>query len=444
VRAFSFPTNARTPCEPRAHGSVDPALLHALEAHIATLKGENETLKGQLAAAEARAAGRACFRVPLRTRGSAATGGRSSAGVPSHREARWRAFCQLDKLADRPPPARNDGADRASKQGRPAQAADTRPAASQRDVQQPLHGPAEAAGWRALASFLLVSLPRPVDTAGGADPALLGPTLQDRAKVQQSAVRFAEAPTWWARRALHQEIAMSLLATIKPNGPSGFGYGSTAEDVTVGLSLNGKTYLLTGCNSGLGFETLRVLRLRGAQVIAAARTLEKARAACASVKGLTTPVACELAEPASVRASVATVKALNVPIDGIICNAGIMALPKLNQAYGYELQFFTNHIGHFMLVTGLIDTLATDAHVIAASSRAGRKARGPCTPSRTASYWPSTAPRLSRSKCNSSCRRKVGPKSDSAIGSGFTESPSFQDRCRPATSFNRVQFVRRN
>ena len=69
---------------------------------------------------------------------------------------------------------------------------------------------------------------------------------------------------------------MSLLAMLKPNGPSGFGYGSTAEGVTAGLSLEGRTYLLTGCNSGLGFETLRVLTLRGAHVIAAARTLEKA------------------------------------------------------------------------------------------------------------------------------------------------------------------------
>ena len=163
---------------------------------------------------------------------------------------------------------------------------------------------------------------------------------------------------------------MSLLAMVKPKGPSGFGYGSTAEDVTTGLSLTGKTYLLTGCNSGLGLETLRVLTLRGAHVIAAARTLEKARAACASVKGQTTPVACELAEPASIRASIATVKALNVPVGGIICNAGIMALPKLSQAYGYELQFFTNHIGHFMLVTGLIDTLAAEARVTILSSRA--------------------------------------------------------------------------
>ena len=78
---------------------------------------------------------------------------------------------------------------------------------------------------------------------------------------------------------------MSLLAAIKPNGPSGFGYGSTAEEVTAGHSLDGKAYLLTGCNSGLGLETLRVLALRGAHVIAAARSLEKARAACAKVKG---------------------------------------------------------------------------------------------------------------------------------------------------------------
>jgi WW domain-containing oxidoreductase len=163
---------------------------------------------------------------------------------------------------------------------------------------------------------------------------------------------------------------MSLLAMVKPKGPSGFGYGSTAEEVTGGLSLNGSTYLLTGCNSGLGLETLRVLTLRGAHVIAAARTLEKARAACASVKGLTTPVACELAEPASIRACVATVKALNVPVGGIICNAGIMALPKLSQAYGYELQFFTNHIGHFMLVTGMIEALAADARVTMLSSSA--------------------------------------------------------------------------
>ena len=163
---------------------------------------------------------------------------------------------------------------------------------------------------------------------------------------------------------------MSLLALFKRNGPSGFGYGSTAEDVTAGLSLAGKSVLVTGCNSGLGLETLRVLALRGAQVIGAARTIEKAAAACRSVTGKTTEVACELADPASVRACVAAVKAMRAPIDAIICNAGIMALPELEQVAGYERQFFTNHVGHFILVTGLLDALASDGRVVMVSSSA--------------------------------------------------------------------------
>lgn len=163
---------------------------------------------------------------------------------------------------------------------------------------------------------------------------------------------------------------MSLVSMFKGKGPSGFGYGSTAEDVTAGLDLSGRTVLLTGCNSGIGKETLRVLAMRGAHVIAAARTLEKARAACDSVGGETTPVACELSDPASVRACAAEVIALGKPLDAIICNAGIMALPKLEQKHGYELQFFTNHIGHFILVTSLLDSLADKGRVVIVSSDA--------------------------------------------------------------------------
>jgi WW domain-containing oxidoreductase len=157
---------------------------------------------------------------------------------------------------------------------------------------------------------------------------------------------------------------------FKGKGPSGFGHGSTAEDVTAGFDLSGRTVLLTGCNSGIGKETLRVLAMRGAHVIAAARTLEKAKAACDSVGGETTPVACELSDPASVRACAAEVIALGKPLDAIICNAGIMALPKLEQKHGYELQFFTNHIGHFILVTSLLDSLADKGRVVVVSSDA--------------------------------------------------------------------------
>jgi NAD(P)-dependent dehydrogenase (short-subunit alcohol dehydrogenase family) len=163
---------------------------------------------------------------------------------------------------------------------------------------------------------------------------------------------------------------MSLVSMFKGKGPSGFGYGSTAEDVTAGLDLSGRTVLLTGCNSGIGKETLRVLAMRGAHVIAAARTLEKARAACDSVGGETTPMACELSDPASVLACAAEVIALGRPLDAVICNAGIMALPKLEQKHGYELQFFTNHIGHFILVTSLLDSLADKGRVVVVSSDA--------------------------------------------------------------------------
>lgn len=163
---------------------------------------------------------------------------------------------------------------------------------------------------------------------------------------------------------------MSLVGALRRPGPNGFGYSTTAEEATAGLDLTGKTYLLTGSNSGLGLETLRVLGLRGAHLIAAARTEEKARAAIESTGANGTPVECELSEPDSVRACVRGVEARGLRLAGIIANAGIMGLPKLQQKYGYELQFFTNHIGHFMLVTGLLGSLAEDARVVMVSSNA--------------------------------------------------------------------------
>lgn len=163
---------------------------------------------------------------------------------------------------------------------------------------------------------------------------------------------------------------MSLYALLAGKGPSGFGYGSTAEQVTEGLELGGQHFLITGCNSGLGLEAMRVLALRGATVIGAARSLDKARAACESVEGSTIPVACELSEPDSVRACVEAVGNPSVPLQAIIANAGIMALPKNRQISGWERQLFVNHIGHFILVTGLLDSLAEDGRVVMLSSAA--------------------------------------------------------------------------
>ena len=168
---------------------------------------------------------------------------------------------------------------------------------------------------------------------------------------------------------------MSLISMFKSKGPSGFGASSTAEDVTAGMSLEGKTILVTGCNSGLGLETLRVLSMRGAQVFGTARTAEKAEEAIKSVGATRAKgYACELSDPKSVRSCVAAVKASGVRLDAIICNAGIMALPTLQKAFGYELQFFTNHIGHFILVTGLLDQLTDTGRVVMLSSGAHTRA----------------------------------------------------------------------
>ena len=162
---------------------------------------------------------------------------------------------------------------------------------------------------------------------------------------------------------------MSLLGMLRPHGPSGFGYGSSAEQVTRGLDLTGRTVLVTGVNSGLGQETARVLALRGAHVWAAARSVEKAAAATRGLPGTFTPVACELGDPASVRACAATVGAAG-PLHAILANAGIMALAERTLVHGYEAQFFTNHIGHFLLVTSLLGALTDDARVILTSSAA--------------------------------------------------------------------------
>ncbi len=149
-----------------------------------------------------------------------------------------------------------------------------------------------------------------------------------------------------------------------------FGFDSTAEDVTEGLDLSGKTYLVTGANSGLGLETVRVLAARGGRVLALARSEEKAAEALASANANGAAIACELSDPASVRASAAAVLEHGVAIDAIICNAGVMALPEARTTLGLDLQFLTNHVGHFMLVTGTLEALAKDGRVVVVSSGA--------------------------------------------------------------------------
>ena len=174
-------------------------------------------------------------------------------------------------------------------------------------------------------------------------------------------------------------LPASVLAEIisKAPPPSPFDDNSTAEEVTEGIDLSGKTFAITGCNSGLGFETMRVLTLRGAHVIGIARTQEKADTACASIDGETTPMFLDLADWESVVNCAEKIRGLNIPLDGLITNAGIMALPELQLVNGIERQFAINHLGHFILINQLQEPVlaAPQGRFVILSSLAHRRAK---------------------------------------------------------------------
>jgi WW domain-containing oxidoreductase len=182
------------------------------------------------------------------------------------------------------------------------------------------------------------------------------------------------------RREFLNRMSLTMLASALPGwvraaaeAPVGpFGAASTAEEVTAGIDLAGKVAVVTGCNSGLGYETMRVLALRGAHVIGTGRTEDKARTACASVEGRATPVVLELSDFDSVVACAGAIREVSPRVDMLICNAGVMALPELEQVNGLEKQFAVNHLGHFLLVNRLLDTVtsAPQGRVVVVSSGA--------------------------------------------------------------------------
>jgi NAD(P)-dependent dehydrogenase (short-subunit alcohol dehydrogenase family) len=168
------------------------------------------------------------------------------------------------------------------------------------------------------------------------------------------------------RRTFIYRAALAGIAVQLPIGAdaetphSEFNRDSTADEVTAGLNLTGKTAVVTGCNSGIGFETMRVLARRGAHVIGTARTLEKGKEACGKVSGKTTPVALELTDFDSVVACANVIRTLNVNIDMLILNAGII-LGDWQQVNGIEKQFVVNHLGHFILTQRLLDRVTSAA-----------------------------------------------------------------------------------
>lgn len=149
-----------------------------------------------------------------------------------------------------------------------------------------------------------------------------------------------------------------------------FGADSTTEDVLAGVDLTGRRILITGVSAGLGAETARALVSHGADVVGTARNLDKAQAATRGVQGAGSLdlIALDLASLASVRAAADALLADGRPFDVIIANAGVMATPQGRTADGFETQFGTNHLGHFVLVNRIASLLRPGGRVVMLSS----------------------------------------------------------------------------
>ena len=159
---------------------------------------------------------------------------------------------------------------------------------------------------------------------------------------------------------------------------SSFDKHSTAEQVTAGIDLTGKIIVVTGCNSGIGLETMRVLALRGAHVIGTGRTMDKAGKACAGVSGNTTPVMLELSDFQSVVDCADVIGTMVPHIDAVIGNAGMIAGDELEQVNGIEKTFAVNHLGHFIFINRLLKLVqaAGQGRVVMVSSSAAFRVNG--------------------------------------------------------------------
>jgi NAD(P)-dependent dehydrogenase (short-subunit alcohol dehydrogenase family) len=152
---------------------------------------------------------------------------------------------------------------------------------------------------------------------------------------------------------------------------------STTNEVLAGVDLRGKRVLVTGVSAGLGVETARALVARGAQVVGAARDLAKAAAAAAQVRGGAATgglelVQLDLAALESVRACADGLLADGRPFDVVIANAGVMATPFGHTADGFETQFGTNHLGHFVLVNRIAALIAPGGRLVNVASSGHR------------------------------------------------------------------------
>lgn len=159
-----------------------------------------------------------------------------------------------------------------------------------------------------------------------------------------------------------------------------FGATSTTGEVLEGVDLSGKRVLVTGVSAGLGVETARALVAHGAYVIGAARDLKKAEAATAGVReaakqggGGFELIELDLASLKSVRAAADKINAEGKPLDIIIANAGVMAAPFSKTIDGFETQFGTNHLGHFVFVNRIAPLLREGGRFVSLASSGHRR-----------------------------------------------------------------------
>jgi NAD(P)-dependent dehydrogenase (short-subunit alcohol dehydrogenase family) len=149
-----------------------------------------------------------------------------------------------------------------------------------------------------------------------------------------------------------------------------YGFETTAADVVEGLDLSGRRMIVTGGASGIGVETARALAGAGAEVTIAVRDTAAGDRTAADIDGDVRVARLDLADQASVRAFT---DAWDRPLDVLVNNAGVMAIQEIQRTpQGWEMQFATNHLGHFALALGLHDALAAagGARIVSVSSAA--------------------------------------------------------------------------
>jgi WW domain-containing oxidoreductase len=149
------------------------------------------------------------------------------------------------------------------------------------------------------------------------------------------------------------------------------GTRSTANQVLAGVDLTRRWILVTGCDEEIGFETMNALAANGAHVFGLASSLASAKSACNQIGPRATPVECDLADLDSVAAAAEMIRSLQVSLDAIVANAEVASPPTLHTKYGVELQFLSNHIGHFALMNQLLGLVRNGTgRIVIVSSRA--------------------------------------------------------------------------